>query len=178
MCFSAVFFNCRWNAAWGRRFVFFNSLTQLSTSLSNISCRALLATKFVNIAWAFVNGNGVLGSGVARAFVGDLPARSSLSPRRCVYALTWNYLALGLALRARGSRLRRSLPWLVKKKSEASLTKTSPEGQNEEDNKLCLRKNWSQFEEKMRKVELLPTRDCEAGYGPVPWGQQEDTLNL
>ena len=22
------------------------------------------------------------------------------------------------------------------------------------------------FEEKIRKVELLPTRDCEAGYGP------------
>ena len=40
-----------------------------------------------------------------------------------------------------------------------------PEGQNEES----LRKNkkiWSKFEEKMRKVKLLPTRDCEAGYGP------------
>ena len=23
------------------------------------------------------------------------------------------------------------------------------------------------LEEKMRKVELLPTRDCEAGYGPI-----------
>ena len=44
MCFSAVFFDCRWNATWGRRFMFFNSLTQLSASLSNISCRALLAT--------------------------------------------------------------------------------------------------------------------------------------
>ena len=42
-------------------------------------------------------------------------------------------------------------------------------GQNEEENKLSLRKNkknWSKFEEKMRKVEPLPTRDCEAGYGP------------
>ena len=37
MCFSAVFFNCRWNATWGRRFVFFNSLTQFSASLSNIT---------------------------------------------------------------------------------------------------------------------------------------------
>ena len=42
-----------------------------------------------------------------------------------------------------------------------------PEGQNEEENKSSLRKNWSKFEEKMRKVELLPTWDCEAGYGPV-----------
>ena len=44
-----------------------------------------------------------------------------------------------------------------------------PEGQNEEDNKWSLRKirkNWSKFEEKMRKVELLPTLDFEAGYGP------------
>ena len=44
-----------------------------------------------------------------------------------------------------------------------------PESQNEEENELSLRKNktnWSKFEEKMRKVELLPTRDCEAGYGP------------
>ena len=44
-----------------------------------------------------------------------------------------------------------------------------PEGQNEEENEKSLRKNkkkWSKFEEKMRKVELLPTRDCEAGYGP------------
>ena len=44
-----------------------------------------------------------------------------------------------------------------------------PEGQNEEENKLSLRKNkknGSKFEEKMRKVELLPTRECEAGYGP------------
>ena len=45
-----------------------------------------------------------------------------------------------------------------------------PEGQNEEENKLSLRKNkkiCSKFEEKMRKVEFLPTRDCEAGYGPA-----------
>ena len=44
-----------------------------------------------------------------------------------------------------------------------------PEGQNEEENKQSLRKNkknYLKFEEKMRKVELLPTRDCEAGYGP------------
>ena len=34
---------------------------------------------------------------------------------------------------------------------------THPEGQNEEENKWSLRKNkknWSKFEEKMRKVEL------------------------
>ena len=44
-----------------------------------------------------------------------------------------------------------------------------PEGQNEEENEKSLRKskkNWSKFQEKMRKVELLPTLDCEAGYGP------------
>ena len=42
-----------------------------------------------------------------------------------------------------------------------------PEGQNEEEN---LSKVWGKidqkFEEKVRTVELLPTRDCEAGYGP------------
>ena len=45
-----------------------------------------------------------------------------------------------------------------------------PENQNEEENEKSLRKNkinWSKFEEKMRKVELLPARDCEAGYGPA-----------
>ena len=45
-----------------------------------------------------------------------------------------------------------------------------PEGQNEEENENSLRKHkktWSKFEEKIRKVELLPTRDCEAGYGPA-----------
>ena len=45
-----------------------------------------------------------------------------------------------------------------------------PKGQNEEENKQSLRKNkkkWSKFEEKVRKVKLLPTRDCEAGYGPA-----------
>ena len=44
-----------------------------------------------------------------------------------------------------------------------------PEHQNEEENKKNLRKtkkNWSKFEEKTRKVEGLPTRECEAGYGP------------
>ena len=25
----------------------------------------------------------------------------------------------------------------------------------------------------MRKVELLPTRDCEAGYGPVPYIEKD-----
>ena len=29
------------------------------------------------------------------------------------------------------------------------------------------KENWSKFEEKVRKVELLPTRDYKAGYGPV-----------
>ena len=47
-----------------------------------------------------------------------------------------------------------------------------PEGQNEEENARSLRKNkkiWSKFEEKMRKVDLLPTRDCEArGGGELP----------
>ena len=41
-----------------------------------------------------------------------------------------------------------------------------PEGQNEEENGKNLRKskkNWSKFEEK--NVELLPTRNWEAGYG-------------
>ena len=45
-----------------------------------------------------------------------------------------------------------------------------PEGQNEEENERSLRKrkkNWSKFEETVRKVELLPTRDCEAGYSPA-----------
>ena len=44
-----------------------------------------------------------------------------------------------------------------------------PEHQNEEENKKNLRKtkkNWSKFEEKMRKLEGLPTRESEAGYGP------------
>ena len=45
-----------------------------------------------------------------------------------------------------------------------------PEGQNEEENEKHLRKskkNWSKFEEKMRKVEFLPIRDCEADYSPA-----------
>ena len=44
-----------------------------------------------------------------------------------------------------------------------------PEGQNEEENQKKLRKIkkiWSKYEERMRKLELLPTQDCEAGYGP------------
>ena len=42
-----------------------------------------------------------------------------------------------------------------------------PGGQNEDENGKSLRKNkkyWSKFEERRRKVELLPTWDCEAGY--------------
>ena len=45
-----------------------------------------------------------------------------------------------------------------------------PEGQSEEENEKSLRKSkkkWIKFEEKMRKVELLPTRDSEAAYGPA-----------
>ena len=42
-----------------------------------------------------------------------------------------------------------------------------PECQNEEENENKHKKTWSKFEEKMRKVELLPTRNCEAGYGPA-----------
>ena len=48
-----------------------------------------------------------------------------------------------------------------------------PEGKNEEENEKKLRKikkNRSKFEERMRKVEVLPTRDCEAGYGPAVRG--------
>ena len=44
------------------------------------------------------------------------------------------------------------------------------EGQNEEENENSLRKickNLLKFWWKMRKVEILPTGDCEAGYGPV-----------
>ena len=47
----------------------------------------------------------------------------------------------------------------------------NPESQNEEENENSLRKNKKKMIKiwgKMRKVELLPTRDCEAGYGPVP----------
>ena len=43
-----------------------------------------------------------------------------------------------------------------------------PESQNEEENEKFVEK-WEKmikFGEKMRKVELLPTRNCEAGYGP------------
>ena len=44
-----------------------------------------------------------------------------------------------------------------------------PEGQNKEENENSLskvRKLDPNLRKKMRKVELLPTRDCEAGYGP------------
>ena len=44
-----------------------------------------------------------------------------------------------------------------------------PEGQNEEENEKMLRKNklnWLKYEENWGRVENLPTRDCEAGYGP------------
>ena len=51
---------------------------------------------------------------------------------------------------------------------------TRPPGdQNEEENKWNLRKkkkNWSKFEEKMKKVELLPTWDCEAGHATESFG--------
>ena len=43
------------------------------------------------------------------------------------------------------------------------------EGQNEEENEESFRKNknkLSKFEEKMKKVEILPNQDCEAGYNP------------
>ena len=39
-----------------------------------------------------------------------------------------------------------------------------PEGQNEEENAKNLRKNRKNLS-KFEEVELLPTRDCEAGYG-------------
>ena len=45
-----------------------------------------------------------------------------------------------------------------------------PEGQNEDRNEEGLRKNLKQMMEilgKMRKVELLPTRDYEGGYAPA-----------
>ena len=35
---------------------------------------------------------------------------------------------------------------------------------NEEENKKNFRKNWSKFENRVRKLELLPTQDSEAGY--------------
>ena len=44
-----------------------------------------------------------------------------------------------------------------------------PEGQNEEEKEKTLRKNKKnllKFEKKMNKVEVLLTRDCEAGNGP------------
>ena len=33
--------------------------------------------------------------------------------------------------------------------------------------KVKFEEKLTKFEEKIRKVELLPTRDCEAGYGPA-----------
>ena len=45
-----------------------------------------------------------------------------------------------------------------------------PEGQNEEETEKKLGKiteNWLKWGGKMRKVELLPTRDCEASYCPA-----------
>ena len=45
-----------------------------------------------------------------------------------------------------------------------------PESQNEEENEKSLRKKYKKMIKiwgKMRKVKLLPTRDCEAGYGPA-----------
>ena len=46
-----------------------------------------------------------------------------------------------------------------------------PQGQNEEDNEKSVsenKKKWSKFEERMKKGEVLPTRDCEAGYNSSP----------
>ena len=46
-----------------------------------------------------------------------------------------------------------------------------PESQIEDKNEECLRKNKKRNDEKLRKneeMELLPTRDCEAGYAPAP----------
>ena len=45
-----------------------------------------------------------------------------------------------------------------------------PEGQNEEESEKKMRKiekNWLKFEESMRKLERLPTRNFKAGYGPA-----------
>ena len=44
-----------------------------------------------------------------------------------------------------------------------------PESQNEEENEKNLRKSkkiYQNLRKSMRKEELLPTQDCEAGYGP------------
>ena len=57
---------------------------------------------------------------------------------------------------------------------------THSEHQNEEENDLKMRKNkknWSQLREKMKKVEVLSTRDWEAGYRP-DWFFDTDTKSL
>ena len=51
----------------------------------------------------------------------------------------------------------------------SGVAKAFPGGRNEEENEKSLRKNKKnllKFEEKLKKVELLPAQDCEAGYGP------------
>ena len=57
-----------------------------------------------------------------------------------------------------------------------------PDGQNEEENeKKKMRKigkYWLKFEERMRKVELLPTLDCEAGYTPEHFDIENIVLPL
>ena len=58
----------------------------------------------------------------------------------------------------------------TKNKTEQNKKLAHPGGQNEEENEKSLGKSkkiWKKFEEKMRLVELLPTKDCEASYGPV-----------
>ena len=50
-----------------------------------------------------------------------------------------------------------------------------PESQNEEENEKNLRRSKKidqNLRKKMRKVELLPTQDCEAGYGPAETEEQ------
>ena len=44
-------------------------------------------------------------------------------------------------------------------------------GEEESEKKLRkIKNNWSKFEERMRKLDRVPTRDCEAGYGPAQIG--------
>ena len=59
---TRTFFNRRWNATRGRWFMFFNSLTQLPASLSDVGIRTLLATKPIYAARAFLNRNRTFGS--------------------------------------------------------------------------------------------------------------------
>ena len=68
------------------------------------------------------------------------------------YCYCWFFLGRGIARAFSGGRV------------------AHPEGQNEEESEKKLRKikkTWSKFEERIRKLERLPTWDCESGYGPV-----------